>query len=90
MGRKVEIPIRISPAIKVADIDPTLSRLLHSHGGSIGSAARRSTATVAPSATTAPPNTSTLCGEVQPHAVPPCSSPKISSPAASSVVTAPA
>ena len=67
VGRNVEIPMRISPAINVADIGADVEpaapqpRRHHRLGGA------PLDGDVAPAATTAPANTSMLCGEVQPH-----------------------
>ncbi len=70
------------PAVAVAAIEAAVRRLVHSHDGSTGSAARRSTKIRATAATAATAKTVKLAGEFHAQVVPPCSSPRISMPAA--------
>ena len=78
-----------SPSPKAVAADPASARRRHSHGGRMGSGARRSARTAAAAATAATTKTAMLGADSQAHATPPWSRPKTSAPAATSTATAP-
>src|SRR5665647_2926977 len=88
-GSNVDSPMTINPAVRVTAYEPAVTRRVHTHRGITDSAARHYTTMATAAATTAPEKTRTLGTESHAHAVPTCSSPRISRPTEASSRTAP-
>lgn len=89
-GKYVIAPSIANPTMKLSTEHTVKIRLLNRFIGSIGSAARRSTATKFTSSTTASTNNPMITGDVHGYSCPPNSNPRISAdtPTATSAIPA--